>query len=226
MEHRRFLIVVLFLVEATVLIAREPAAVQAANTGSRLTLSAPVRTGGMPLQEALARRASVREFAKRPLDTRELSQLLWAAQGITHGENRRTAPSAGARYPLELYAATADGFFHYEPRGHVLQRLTEADLRPAISIIAVGQRWIAEAAAVFVFAAVSARTAQRYGEARTARYVHIEIGHAAQNLLLQAVALNLGGAPVGAFDDLQMQKALPVPKDHTIYYLVPVGHLR
>jgi SagB-type dehydrogenase family enzyme len=180
----------------------------------------------MTLLEALARRASVREFQSKPLTDQELSQLLWAAQGITHGEGQRTAPSAGARYPLELYAATAAGFFHYQPREHQLERLSQADLRPAISKAALGQTQVAQAPAVLVFTAVMARTAQRYGEARTPRYVHIEIGHAAQNLLLQAVALGLGAVPVGAFDDAQLQKTIPVPDDHTVLYLVPVGYPR
>jgi SagB-type dehydrogenase family enzyme len=99
-------------------------------------------------------------------------------------------------------------------------------LRPAISKAALGQGSVAEAPAVFVFTAVISRTAQRYGEARSPRYVHLEIGHAAQNLLLQAVALNLGGVPVGAFDDSQLQRAIPVPADHTALYLVCVGHPR
>lgn len=202
------------------------AANQAAKTQGRVDLPAPVRAGGMPLAEALARRASVREYRTQPLAATELSQLLWAAQGITHGDAGRTAPSAGARYPLELYVATPAGFFHYDPRGHLLERLSGADLRPAISAAALGQRCLAEAPAVFVFTALVSRTAQRYGESRSPRYVHLEIGHAAQNLLLQAVALNLGGVPVGAFADSRLQSALPVPADHTVFYLVPIGHPR
>lgn len=226
MTNDRFLATALWLLVAMVSIACGEEPKRSARTGNQVALPAPACAGGMPLQEALARRVSVREFANRALDQQELSQLLWAAQGITHGGSRRTAPSAGALYPLELYVATRDGFFHYEPRGHKLQRLAEADLRTIISKAALGQKPIADAAAVFLFTAVSARTAQRYGEARAPRYVHIEIGHAAQNLLLQAVTLNLGGVPVGAFDDPQLQKAIPVPRDHTVLYLVPVGHLR
>jgi len=192
--------------------------------GARLKLPAPETKGGMSVEEALARRASVREFTRQPLAQAELSQLLWAAQGITHGKSGRTAPSAGALYPLELYVAVRDGFYRYEPYGHELQRITADDLRSNISKAALNQPALVEAAAVFVFTAVYERTARRYGEERARRYVLIEIGHAAQNLLLEAVALRLGGVPVGAFNDSQLQKVLPVPGDHTVLYLVAVGY--
>lgn len=180
----------------------------------------------MSLEEALARRHSVREFTRESLTDRELSQLLWAAQGVTDAEGRRTAPSAGALYPLEVYVATASGFYHYEPHGHRMARTSDRDLRRAIHRAALLQDPILQAPAVFVIAAVYERTSRKYGEARTPRYVHIEAGHAAQNLLLEAVALGLGGVPVGAFNDGEVQKALSLPADHRPLYLIPVGHPR
>jgi len=193
--------------------------------GDRVALPAPAREGGMPLQEALGRRRSVREFAAAPLSERELGQLLWAAQGANRSDGRRTAPSAGALYPLELYVATPNGFFYYDPRRHQLERRSAGDLRMAISRAALGQKQVAEAPAVFLFSGVIERTSKRYGE-RAPRYVYMEVGHAAQNLLLQAVALNLGGVPVGAFDDTQLQQAAGLPADHRPLYLVPVGRPR
>lgn len=195
-------------------------------TADTIALPAPAREGRMSLEEAIARRHSVREFTKAVLNERELSQLLWATQGMTRPEGYRTAPSAGALYPLEVYVATPGGFYHYEPRPHQLKRLSDRDLRPAVYRAGLEQEPLLEAPAVFVIAAVYERTAQKYGQARTPRYVHMEAGHAAQNLLLQAVALGLGGVPIGAFHDDEVRSALSLPIDHRPIYLIPVGHPR
>jgi SagB-type dehydrogenase family enzyme len=178
---------------------------------------------GVTLFRALEARRSVRDFSTRPLSEGEMSQLLWAAQGVTHGDGYRTAPSAGALYPLELYVATSAGFFHYVPRGHRLARLGNTDLRAAMQRAALGQPGIGSAAAVFVVAAVYRRTAVKYGAERGARYVHIEVGHAAQNLLLEAAALGLGAVPVGAFDDPALARAIGLPAEQAPLYLISVG---
>ena len=191
-----------------------------------LQLPPPEQKGKMSLEEALARRRSVREFAPEALTERELSQLLWAAQGVTHPDGLRTAPSAGALYPLELYVALAGGFYRYEARPHQLIRLSDRDLRAAMCRAALGQEAITQAPAVFVIAAVYERISRKYGAARTPRYVHMEVGHAAQNLLLEAVARGLGGVLVGAFEDDALRKALKLPGDHPPRYLIPVGHPR
>ena len=196
------------------------------SSASQIALPAPARTGRMSLEEALARRRSVRQFSSRPLTEQELSQLLWAAQGITDPEGLRTAPSAGALYPLELYVATAGGFYHYVPQRHRLPKHSEGDLRPALYRAALEQTPVLEAPAVFVIAAVYERTAQKYGRDRTPRYVHIEAGHAAQSLLLQAVALNLGAVPIGAFEDAQVLMVLLLHTGQRPIYLIPVGHPR
>jgi SagB-type dehydrogenase family enzyme len=178
---------------------------------------------GLTLVRALDARRSVRAFSTRPLSEVEMSQLLWAAQGVTHGDGYRTAPSAGALYPLELYVAASAGFFHYVPRGHRLARLGNTDLRAAIQTAALNQPGVASAAAVFVIAAVYQRTTGKYGAERGARYVQIEVGHAAQNLLLEAAALGLGAVPVGAFDDPKLARALGFPAEQAPLYVIPVG---
>lgn len=189
---------------------------------STIALPRPVDRG-MTLARALEARRSVRDFSPRPLSEIEMSQLLWAAQGITHGDGYRTAPSAGALYPLETYVATSAGFFHYVPRGHRLARLGDRDLRAAMQRAALGQPVIGSAPAVFVLAAIYRRTAAKYGPERGVRYAHIEAGHAAQNLLLEAAALGLGAAPVGAFDDAALARALGLPAEQAPLYLLPVG---
>ena len=191
-----------------------------------LQLPLPERKRRMSLEEALAARRSVREFRREPITDRELSQLLWAAQGITTPEGLRTAPSAGALYPLDVWVATASGFYHYEPHKHRLTRHLERDLRPDIHRPALMQEAILQAPVVIVIAAVYERTAQKYGEQRTPRYVHMEAGHSAQNLLLEAVALGLGGVLIGAFNDREVERVLSLPADQKPLYLIPVGHPR
>jgi SagB-type dehydrogenase family enzyme len=193
---------------------------------STIVLPAPVDSGGVTLACALNARRSVREFSPRRLSQMELSRLLWAAQGVTHPEGFRTAPSAGALYPLEVYLVTADGAYRYRPQGHSLVRLGTADLRSAMGRAALGQEAVSTAPAVFVIAGVYQRTAVKYGIERGARYVHIEVGHAAQNLLLEATALGLGSVPIGAFDDAELARVLGLPRHHEPLYLVPVGEPR
>lgn len=224
--HATLAIVLLWLSAAYCLGCRSPSSPTAPPAGQeRLTpLPPPAYTGSLALEEVLARRRSVRTFDDTPLTAAELGQLLWAAQGISGEGGFRTAPSAGALYPLEVYVATAEGVFHYEPQGHRLRVVSGENRRPALYEAALRQDAVRQAPAVFVIAAVYERTAAKYGAERSPRYVHLEAGHAAQNLLLQAVALGLGAVPIGAFHDEQVQEALGLPPDHEPLYLIPVGH--
>jgi SagB-type dehydrogenase family enzyme len=188
-----------------------------------MELPAPRKEGPLSLEKTLARRHSVREFKAEPLTLGEISQLLWAAQGITRSWGGRTAPSAGALYPLELYVATHDRLYHYLPNGHRAEVISRGDLRGALARAALDQTAVKEAPAVFVVTAVFARTAAKYG-ARAERYATLEAGHACQNLLLEAVALGLGAVPIGAFVDAEVQAVLGLPSDHEPLYLVPLGH--
>jgi SagB-type dehydrogenase family enzyme len=188
-----------------------------------IALPTPRLEGEMSLEEAIANRRSVRKFTEDPLSWEEISQLLWAAQGITDPRGLRAAPSAGALYPLELYASVAEGVYHYLPRGHSLELVSEEDLRHDIWDAGLRQGALQEAPTIFVVTAVYQRTEAKYGD-RAERYVRLEAGHAAQNVLLQAVGLGLGAVPIGAFYDEQLQTALSLPPDHKPLYLIPVGH--
>jgi SagB-type dehydrogenase family enzyme len=188
-----------------------------------IDLPEPSTMGTVSVEEALAGRRSIREFTEAPLTSEELGQLLWAAQGVTHEPGRRTAPSAGALYPIELYAVTPDGLYQYLPEGHRMVLRSRGDLRSALAIAALEQDCVARAAAVFVVTGVVSRTAAKYG-GRAERYVLMEAGHVGQSIALQAVALRLGAVTVGAFDDGKVQRALALPTDHAPMYLIPVGH--
>lgn len=163
------------------------------------------------------------EFSPRQLTLREIGQLLRSAQGVTEAtRGLRTAPSAGALYPLELDAVTEDGVFRYQPRNHTLMRRGARNVRPAVSSAALSQACVARAACVFAISAVPGRTTAKCG-ARGVRYAIIEAGHAAQNVLLQACALGLAAVPVGAFDDAALARALHCAPDEEPLYLVAVG---
>ena len=175
------------------------------------------------LEDAVAARRSVRDLDPRALTEAQVGQLLWAAQGVTDPSGLRAAPSAGATYPLEVYVVTAEWAARYVPAEHALVEHLDGDHRRAVTHAAFDQGWMADAPLIVVFTAVEARTAERYGD-RAARYVLIEIGHAAQNLLLQATALDLVATPVGAFEAAALSRALALPEEHVPIYLVPVGH--
>lgn len=188
----------------------------------RIDLPPPDTSGGGTLTDALARRRSMRDFQPVPLDLQQVSQLMWAAQGVTSSTGQRTAPSAGALYPLELYLATTDGTFRYDPHSHQLEALGNDDVRRDLYRAALDQEAVRQAAAVFIVTAVYSRTEQKYGD-RAERYVKLEAGHAAQNLLLQAVSLELGAVPIGAFRDDDVQDVLALPDDREPLYLIAVA---
>lgn len=189
-------------------------------------LPQPRPSGPVSLEEVLGTRRSVRSFTRQELTPAEVGQLLWAAQGVTDGEGRRTAPSAGARYPLEVDVVTADGVDRYVPGEHRLVRRSTTDLRAELQDAALDQPSVGGAPAVIVISGVAGRSAERYGAERAERYVAMEAGHAAQNVLLEAVSLGLGAVPVGAFDDAAVRSLLDLADGEAPLYLIPVGHPR
>ena len=195
-----------------------------AQVGDRpVDLPAPQAQGAGSLEEALAKRRSVRRFTRAALTQAQIGQLLWAMQGITRDWGARTAPSAGALYPLEVYVATAEGLVHYIPQGHRMTLTPQLGLRQALWEVGLEQDSIRDAPAVFVIASVYQRTSVKYG-ARARRYIDLEAGHVAENLLLQAVALGLVGVPIGAFYDSKVQAVLGLPEDQEPLYLIPIGY--
>ena len=203
---------------------------EAAMTSSAriIPLPEPVTTGEASLETLLQHRRSVREYPDTALELPAIGQLLWAAQGITDPRGLRTAPSAGALYPLELYVVAGNiegltpGVYHYHPDRHQLQQTLPGDQRHLLARAAHGQSWVRTAAAVVVITAVYDRTTGKYAD-RGVRYVHMEVGHAAQNLFLQAEALGLATVVVGAFEDDAVAALLGLPGDAQPLMLLPVA---
>lgn len=196
--------------------------------GVLIALPKPAKDGQVSVEQALWQRRSVRDFSDKPLSLDQVAQLLWAAQGITDSAGHRTAPSAGALYPLEVYLVAGAvegleaGVYHYLPESHELLFTTGGDLRTDVADAALGQHWMADAPAMIVIAAIYARTNVKYGE-RTQRYVNMEVGAAAQNVYLQVEALDLSTVFVGAFYEMRVQNVLELEEVVIPLGIMPVG---
>lgn len=208
--------------------ARETASMKVLTQERCISLPPPAHEGRVALERALWLRRSRREFSARSLRLADLAQLLWATQGMTGLEGRRTTPSAGSSYPLELHVlagsveSVAPGRYRYLPRRHVLLERAAGDRREALAHAALEQAWIAHAPAVLVVTAVPERTTFTYGE-RGTRYVQQEAGSAAQNLQLQAAVLGLASAVVGAFRDDEVARLIDLPAWEEPVCMLPVG---
>jgi SagB-type dehydrogenase family enzyme len=203
-----------------------PASNAPAYAEDRIELPEPSLSGEVSLEQVLAERRSHRSFIPTTLPRSVLGQLLWAAQGVSdRASGKRTAPSAGAKYPLEIYAFLPSGVYRYLPREHALKRIASADLRSFLWDEVYRRDSLKTAAAAFVIGAVVQRTRTRYGK-NAEKYVHMEAGHAAQNLLLQATALGWGGVGMGAFHSRKLKKRLRLSRDISLLYLIPVGKTR
>ena len=204
---------------------------------NQIYLPSPSQKGDVSLEETIAKRRSIRHFTSEAISQLQLSQILWAAQGITDTRLKyRSAPSAGATYPLEIFVVCgrngiedmADGIYHYHIDSHSLALRYSGDVRLELAKAALDQEYIYEAPVDIIICAMYSRTLVGYGD-RGERYVHIEVGHAGQNIYLQATALGLATVAIGAFDDERVGKVLGLDKEYKPLsimeplYIMPVG---
>jgi SagB-type dehydrogenase family enzyme len=208
-------------------------------------LPSPKTAGTMSVEEALFIRRSYRNFENKALSAEQLSQILWAAYGITKpmedNPNRppnrpsfrgglRTAPSAGATFPFEIYAVIGNvdgiepGVYRYISEEHKIVRVIDADVREELTEAALGQLMVKQAPATIFYSAVFNRTTVRYGDRGRERYVCMDLGHSAQNIYLQAEALGLGTCAIGAFIDADVSRVLQLPAEEEPLYMMPVGY--
>ncbi|MHA2283110.1 MAG: SagB/ThcOx family dehydrogenase [Promethearchaeota archaeon] len=187
-----------------------------------ITLPKPLLTGNRSLEECIYERESVRNYQDKAIEIEKISQILWSAQG-KKGQ-KRTVPSAGATYPLEIYVTLKDkGFFHYDFKNHVLKLITEEDICKKLAEDSWNQRYIEEAYLNILICADYSRTTKIYGE-RGIRYVYMEVGHCAQNVHLEAIALGLVSVPIGAFQDEGIKKVMKLPANISPLYIIPIGY--
>jgi SagB-type dehydrogenase family enzyme len=213
----------------------------ATTTDQLIQLPSPTLDGHCSIEKTLASRRSVRDFRDEPISLATLSQLLWAAQGVTRKMGKpdwwtgtewqggmRTAPSAGALYPLEVYVVAGNvdglppGIYKFRPLTHDLQTVSLGDMRTQMVTRPPGQSWIVKAPCLLAFSAVFSRVEGKYAE-RAPRYVHIEVGHAGENVCLQAIALGLGTTVMGAFKDDALRKVIGMPDTESPLSFMPVG---
>ena len=200
---------------------------------TKIFLPAPSRKGSISLEEAISRRRSVRDFSPQPISQSQLSQILWAAQGITDTSRRyRAVPSAGATYPLEILVACGRngieeigaGIYHYNVADHSLSLHRQGDVRLDLAKAALDEAMIYQAPVDIIICALYQRTTRHYGS-RGERYVHMEAGHAGQNIYLEATALGLATVAIGAFHDEPVREVLRLDKQYKPLYIMPVGRL-
>jgi len=197
-------------------------------------LPAPKLRGKISVEEAIASRRSRRKYGSRALTLAEVGQLLWSGLGITGSSDHfKASPSAGAMHPLDLFAAVAPaaaegltpGFYHYREKNHHLIKLSDENFIPEIAAKAYGQGCVTSAPILLVVTVEYGRTTSRYAE-RGHRYAHMDIGHMAENIYIQAEALGLATTGIGAFDDAAITSMLPLPENYEVKYLLPVGPLK
>jgi SagB-type dehydrogenase family enzyme len=187
-----------------------------------IKLPPPKYDGSVSVEKALLERRSIRTYKDEPLTLADISQILWAAQGITDPKTgHRTAPSARALYLLEVYLISGKvtglpmGFYQYQPQGHELVKIAEGDIKTKL-FQGVGQAPIKNAPAVLVFTGMSESSTNP-------NWMYLEAGHAAQNVYLQAVSLKLGTVVMGGFKDEDVRKALNLSPIEQPIYIMPIG---
>ncbi len=217
-----FLILIILLKPADDLLTQQPPA--------SVVLPKPQTSSDVSIEQALQARRSVRSYKAAPLEIADVSQLLWAAQGITNERNYRTAPSAGALFPLETYLISYNvtdltaGIYKYDPLQHELHLIKEGNFQQEVAAAAYNQSCLRNAPLAIVINGVYERTTGKYGE-RGVKYVHMEVGHSAQNIHLQAVSLSLGTVVVGAFNDNELSEIMSLPDQEKPLYIMPVGRI-
>ncbi|KTD18273.1 SagB/ThcOx family dehydrogenase [Legionella jordanis] len=209
-------------------LSKEPGMNVKTPSANEIKLANPAYTSNISIEEALNQRRSIREFKNKSVNLQQIAQLLWASQGITSKEGFRTAPSAGALYPLEIYLVSGNieklpaGIYHYIPATHSLYKIKEGDVRNHLAEAALGQEVVRHAAASIVITAEFSQTINKYGE-KGKQFVFMEAGHAAQNIYLQSISLALGTVSVGAFDENQLKIILGIKE--IPLYILPVGRI-
>lgn len=200
--------------------------------GEVIKLPEPRKRGALSIEEAIECRRSRRSYTNDPLLLSDISQLCWAAQGVTERTNGlRAAPSAGALYPIDLFVVVGNsdltpGVYHYSNREHVLEPVRKGDYRKQLREASLGQEWIENGALDFVITAVYDRTTVKYGDRGRDRYVPMEAGCVAENIYLQAGSLGLGTVSVGAFNDDQVREVILAPSKYVPLLVMPIGHIR
>ncbi|MHB9070713.1 MAG: nitroreductase family protein [Sedimentisphaerales bacterium] len=188
-----------------------------------IRLPEPKLNGSYSLEQLIAARRSVREFTDEQVKINQLSQLCFAAQGITDKEKKlRAAPSAGAIYPMQVHAVMPDGLYLYDPAAHTLIKKLSTDIRPMLFVASFRQQVVQKAPCTIIISG-SARKIEAKYRGKGERFITLEAGHIAQNLHLQAVAEGLGSVPIGSFDSKSVARICNFTEEYEPLYLISLG---
>lgn len=186
----------------------------------------PELKGKFSLEELLWQRSSLREYQDKTPTWEHIGKLLWAAQGVTRPvSGGRTAPSAWSAYPLDIYVIVPDGVWHYIPKDHAVEQIKDHDIRDELGDTGLPQSTVHQSPCVFIFTADLNRLipfCEILGD--VLRYTHQESGHAAQNLILQAGAIGMGGVPIGANIPIKGQQVIGIPPEQKVVYIIATGY--
>jgi SagB-type dehydrogenase family enzyme len=228
------LIVLLILLSATLTYMFRPNydQVLSGDIINTVKLPQPIIKGNMSVEEAIHDRRSIRTYSSAPLTLEDISQLMWAAQGITDSSrNYRTTPSGSHTFGLETYILIGNnnnlekGLYHYNPFNHTLEQLTKDDVRLKLSEASDSQEWVEKAPIDIIITGNYQKLVDKYhDEELSARFINNEAGHAGQNIYLESIARNLGTVAIGSFDDKKIHDILPIPSIEKTIYVYPVGH--
>ncbi len=208
------------------------------NQDDMIKLPAPKLKSSVSVEETMLNRRSIRDFKPDALSLEQVSQVLWAAYGITKEMSTpsflrgglKTAPSAGALYPLEIYVVIGNvkglekGIYKYLPEGHFLMKTYDQDVRKELAEAALNQEFIEQAPISLFYSAVFSRTTKKYKSRGRERYVCMDLGHSAENVCLQVVAMGLGTCAVGAFEDRMVSNVMMIPDEEEPLYIMPIGY--
>ena len=220
------LLICLYLILMPIKLSKEPKVTPQSKSPTEIKLPNPASTSKISIEEALKKRRSIREYKNKEITLHQIAQLLWASQGVTSIYGFRTTPSAGALYPLEVYVVSGNvdklpsGIYHYLPSTHRVQKLKDGDIRTHLTKAIFQQEAIRQGAAYIVITAEFSRTINKYGD-KGKEFVFMEAGHAAQNIYLQSVSLNLGTVSIGAFDRNKVKTILDITEEPL--YILPIG---
>lgn len=223
-------LICLLVFSALIYTKLKPKIMHFSNQQRLIQLPPPTLQSNTSIEAALKQRRSIRTYKNEPLTLKQISQLLWAAQGITAKNGLRTAPSAGGLYPLEIYVVTQDvtdlpsGVYHYLPKQHALVLHFTGDKSTSLASTSPQSDILQQAKAILVITAIYKRTTAKYGD-RGTRYVDMEAGHVAENISLQAVSLGLGTVTMGAFQDEVLKTTLHLPQQEVPLYIMPLGKI-
>jgi len=238
-RKKKFVLIILLIVFISVLSlyyfsGQKKSVYTSRNIISITSLPSPVLTGNISVEEAIQNRRSVRTFSNESITIGNLSQILWAAQGITDNESSlRSVPSAGQVYPLEIYIVTgqngvsglSEGVYLYVPSNNTLEKTVNGNLSSKLSTIADGQKAVDQAPVNFVITGNYPKMINKYHDKELCtRFVDLEAGHAGENIYLQTESLGLVTVAIGSFNEVQMKQLLEIPQNETPLYIFPIGH--